>query len=115
MASYAQVKVSVRPEIAEAFKAACGKAGMSMASEITRFMLAYPSAVTKSATVKIGTRSERRKTVQMITAILKAIHAAEERYRDNIPENLQTGQAYENAGNAIERLDEAILALEEAF
>jgi len=115
MASYAQVKVSVRPEVAEAFKSACGKAGLSMASEMSRFMSAYPAAATKPATVKIGTRQERRKAVRTITAALEAIHTAEERYRDNIPDNLQSGQAYENADNTVDRLQEAISALAEAF
>ena len=115
MANYTQVKVSVRPEVAEDFKSACGRAGLSMAGEIARFMSTYPSAATKPAAVKIGTRPERRKAVRTITAALEAIHAAEESYRDNIPENLQPGQAYENAVNAVERLQEAISALEEAF
>jgi predicted lipoprotein len=115
MASYAQVKVSVRPEVAEAFKSACSRAGLSMASEMSRFMSIYPSAATKTSAVKIGTRPERRKTVRTITAALEAVHAAEESYRDNIPENLQSGQAYLNADNTVERLQEAISALEEAF
>ena len=115
MASYTQVKVSVRPEVAAAFKTACSRAGVSMASEMAWFMSTYPSAATKPAAIKIGTRPERRKAVRTITAALEAIRAAEESYRGNIPENLQTGQAYENADNAVERLQEAISALEDAF
>ena len=115
MASYAQVKVSVRPEVAESFKAACGKAGMSMAGEMARFMSAYPSAAVKPAAVKIGTRPLRRKAVRGIIEALVAIRAAEERYQENIPESLQAGQAYEDAEEAIQQLDEAISALGEAF
>ena len=115
MASYTQVNVSVCQEVAEAFKAACGRAGTSMRSEISRFMSSYPSAAIKPAAVKIGTRPERRKAVQAMTLALEAIRAAEEGYRDRIPEPLQAGQAFENADNAVERLEEAISALEEAF
>ena len=107
MASYAQAKVSTRPETAKEFKAACGRAGISMASEISRFMGAYPSATIRPMSTKVGTRPERRQAVQALTAALRAIHAAEERYRDNIPENLQAGQACEKADSALERLEEA--------
>jgi len=115
MASYTQVKVSVCPEIAESFRAACGRAGVSMAGELSQFMSGYPSSSTKPLSVRIGTRPERRHAVRAIMAALGAICAAEECYRDKIPENLQSGQAYEDADNAVERLEEAISALDGAF
>ena len=40
-ANYVQLKVSVRPEIAAAFKAACAASGVSMAGELSRFMAEY--------------------------------------------------------------------------
>jgi hypothetical protein len=112
---YTQVKVSVRPEVAEAFKRTCGMSGVSMASEISRFMSASHSTATKPVALKIGTRPERRRAVRQIVEALESIRAAEERYRDNIPENLQAGQAYENAENAVAGLEEAISVLEGAF
>jgi hypothetical protein len=37
-AHYTQVKVSVKPEVAEAFKNRCRADGVSMAAELSRFM-----------------------------------------------------------------------------
>lgn len=46
---------------------------------------------------------------------LEVVMAAEEEYRDNIPENLQGSERYNNAEAACESLYEAIESLEDAI
>jgi len=111
-----QLKVSIEPVIADAFKAACASAGVSMASELSRFMGDYANitAMAKKRD-KTSTRARRRKTVKEITALLCAVAEAEGGYADNIPENLSGSSAYDAAQSAVDALNEAISLLEGAF
>ena len=107
-ARYKQVKISVDSDIAEAFKARCAAANVSMASEIKGFMQArHPEKV------KASTRPLRRKAVTEIIDSLNLILGAEEVYRDNIPEEFT--QRYDVAEHACSQLSEAIACLEDAF
>ena len=54
------------------------------------------------------TKRKRRAEVARIIGQLELIKAGEERYRDNMPENLQNSAAYEQAEEFIEYLDEAL-------
>jgi flagellar biosynthesis chaperone FliJ len=55
-----------------------------------------------------STRRKRRKAIDGVVQQLVQIKAFEERYRDNIPENLQNSSVYESAEEYIACLDEAI-------
>ena len=114
---YTQVKVSVPPELAVAFKAKCEGAGVSMASEISRFMREYTSrhSPVKAQTNPFETRPQRRKAFNAIIEQLRAIMDAEQTYLDNIPENLQCSRFYEAAESSISALDEALDILSEAY
>ena len=122
-ARYVQVKVSVRPEIAEAFKAACAGADVSMAGELSRFMAEY-AAVTiarQAANTKtegadsVSTMKKRRKTVRAVARLLEQVRDAEERFIGNAPENLRSAPIYENAEQYASVLDDVIERLGEIY
>lgn len=46
---------------------------------------------------------------------LEMLHDEEEKYRDNIPENLQGSERYERAEEAVDALDSAMSSLEDAL
>ena len=109
-AHYTQIKVSVQPEIAAEFKKKCQAKGVSMASEISRFMT---KANNKPDTC--STRQRRRKALFSTIAQLEEIREAEKLYWDNIPINLQNGPAYEAAEQAVSALEEALELLYHAY
>ena len=47
--------------------------------------------------------------------LLEGVKDEEEKYKDNIPENLQNSERYEIAENACDNMDEALSILEEAL
>jgi len=109
-AHYAQVKVSVDPDIAAAFKADCQANGKSQASVLSGFMADY-SQLNPDKTEpadKLDTRKRRRAAIKMITARLENLLAAEENYRDNVPENLQGSKWHEASESSICALREVI-------
>ena len=117
LAHYTQVKVSVRPEIAAAFKSACETAGISMSSALSGFMEGYASNSAKKTPPQVltATRRQRRIAMKSLLACLEQIRGSEESYRDNIPENLQGGSAYDAADECVSILSEAIELLESAY
>jgi len=116
MAKTRQLKVSVDPGVAEAFKAACAASGVSMASELSRFMRGRADIpATAKMYDKTSTRARRRKTVQETIMLLRVVAGAEDAYRENIPENLSGGGAHDAAQAAVDALEEAIFILEGAF
>ena len=110
----AQVKVSVDPAIAAAFKAACAASNVSMAAELSRFMADYADCPTKrKAAPNYSTRRHRRTAIRAMVKELEQIRACEERGRDNCPENLLSSSVYEATEYAISNLDDGIDALSE--
>ena len=118
---YTQVKLSVNPEIAATFKASCFKKGVSMASEITRFMVgesdfANPSDTDSSkSSVAVGTRAQRRKAAKHILELLGHIIDAETQYMDNMPQNLRNSRNYDMAEQSLASLEGAFESLENAY
>ena len=105
---YTQVKISVEPELASIFKAACVKANESMANVLKKHMTTYSQAVSKAkAPTGVATRRQRRAAVKGLITQLEIIRLAEEGYRDRIPENLQGSSVYNNADEAIALMEEA--------
>ena len=104
-----QVKFTIESDIVSAFKARCESEGVSMASEVRRFMAGHrPAAKTRT-----GSRPDRRKAVRQIVALLGEIMDREADYRDSIPDEF-TGR-YGAADHACDQLEEAMACLEEAF
>jgi len=56
----------------------------------------------------LSTKRQRRAAIRSIMQQLEQIKAAEERYRDNIPENLQGSVVFEKADQYVSLLDEAL-------
>jgi hypothetical protein len=113
-----QIKVWTDPGIADAFKAACIAAGVSMASELTSFMAnrtAILSCVNEKSSIKLDTRGRRRKAVRSLISQLEMVCNEEYSYKERIPENLQNGAAFTNAEQSIELIEQAIDLLYEAF
>ena len=111
-ARYAQVKVSIDPQIAAAFKSACAASNVSMAAELSKFMADYSNSQAKhKAAPDYTTRRQRRSAVKAIMKQLSAMKAREEASRDNTPVNFQDCEAYETTEDVISSLEEAIEVL----
>ena len=115
---YTQLKISVDPELVAAFKAKCISEGVSMASEISKFMTVKTSGVSSPplvSTLPYGTRQKRRKAISKMIAMLTDIKDAEQGYLDRIPVNLQSSDLYEAAEETVGILEEAADILLEAY
>ena len=114
---YKQVKFSVAPHVATAFKAACEAANVSMASELSAFMSRYigDSTSTDGYSPDLSSRRKRRAALAFIILQLGRIRDNEEWYRDRIPDNLQGGTAFDNAEQCISSICDAIDLLESAY
>ena len=115
--SHTQVKVSVKQETAASFKKACEASNVSMASVISRFMEQFNGAAVKKPDYSpdLSTRRQRRAAIITMVRLLGRVLDNETRYMDNIPDNLQSGTAYENAGHCISTLEEVIDLLLSAY
>jgi hypothetical protein len=117
-ANYTQIKVSVNPEVAAAFKAACEADHVSMASELSGFMAGRAATALKRPDEKglqLANRGGRRKKLEILIRELEQIKDAEEAYQDAIPTNLQRSVRYENAEQCIGAIEEALDILKEAY
>ena len=117
--NYYQLKVSVPPDLAAAFKAACGKAGLSMANVLSQFMAQYSAQPVKESNPvqedDVSTRGKRRKLVHSYTLRMERVRDAEENYMLNIPENLQGSIRYEAAAQSVSVMDEVIERLGDIY
>jgi uncharacterized protein YdiU (UPF0061 family) len=108
-----QVKFTVDSSIAEAFKAACKEAGVSMASEFIQFMAdKIGTGKIKPALPSVVTRQLRRRELKTLIMRLSRILNAEEICRNNTPKNLQESEQYETTETCIEALSEVIEMME---
>jgi hypothetical protein len=116
-AHYAQVKVSVSPDIAATFKAACAAHGNSQAHVLSKFMVEYSQASFKKVEPvdSLNSRKKRRVAIKEIAARLAEVLAAEERYRDNVPENLEGSKWHEASEESIAILEEIIERLFDVY
>jgi hypothetical protein len=116
--NYNQIKADVPPETATAFKAACRANNEPVRQVLIGLMEEYsrlPMKAKKVAAPDYSTRAKRRKATAEIFDQLMEILEAEEAYKDAIPENLQGSKRYDAAEKAVDSLNEAIAAIEDAF
>jgi len=107
--NYTQVKVSVDPEVAAAFKEACASSGVSMARKLSQYMSEYSNMANKNKrSPEYSTKRQRRAAVKTIVQQLERIKEAEEQCQNAIPENLQGTVIFENADECISSLEEVI-------
>jgi len=114
---YTQVKISVDPATASAFKSACTASDVSMTSVLSKFMNQYSQTVIekKGYSLDLSTRRQRRAAIRSLIYQLLRVRDGEEHYRDNIPENLQGSEVFERADQCACLLNEAIELLESAY
>lgn len=113
---YTAVKVSIKPDVAAAFKEACAVANVSMAGELSRHMAEYSDvALERKVKPDYSTRRQRRAAMRDIIQRIERIRDAEERSRDNIPENLRGAAVYETSEETISTLDEMIELLSSTY
>ena len=113
-AKHTQIKASVDPDIASAFKQACAASNESMAAVLARFMADYSKSPAKPKnTPDYSTRRRRRAAIKGFIGQLEQVKMWEEKVRDNMPENLQGSSVYETAEEAVSSLEGAIDALTE--
>jgi len=115
--NYTQIKVSVKPETASAFKNACKISNVSMASVLSEFMDKYSNAsrVKGGYAPDLSEKKKRRAVVQTIIQQLERIIENEERYCENIPGNLRESVAFDRAEHTVSSLSEALELLTEAY
>jgi len=113
---YTQIKVSLKPAIAEAYKAACKRAGVKMAADLAAYMAKRAGKLDLIAKKRAAsTRGSRRKEITRIADMVEIVADCERNYMDRIPENLRNSQAYANAEETIMALEDAIDRLREAY
>ena len=116
--NYTQVKAYVAPEIASSFKAACAAAGVSMNSELSRFMADYCNAQAKKlakTTDFISTNRKRHKKHDELTRQLIQLRDAQECANDNVHENFRNTENFEASVERVTKMDEAIEILEDVY
>jgi hypothetical protein len=115
--NYKQIKIYASPEIVERFRVVCDAQGVSMSGELCRAMSEKIGAAGKARQKRdmFSTRGLRRKSLQAIISQLETMRGAEEQYKENIPDNLQTSVAYDNADRAVSTLEDAIALLEDVY
>jgi len=116
--NYSQVKVSVDPDVAAAFRAACRRDGRSMASVLSQFMAHYSADAKEGKATSeddVSTRGKRRKLVRSYAKRIERVRDAEENYMSNIPANLQGSVRYEAAEQSVSVMDSVIELLGEIY
>ena len=106
-----QVKYTIDSYIVSAFKKRCASEGVSMTSEISKFMVTHKPR--ENLKITSDTRPLRKKAVKKIVELLNDIMQKEEIYQDSIPEQFQ--QRYETAEHSCEQLSQAISCLDDAY
>ena len=117
-AHYTQVKISVDPEIATAFKSACAASGISMAGELSRYMSEY-GAIAKKTKPKpacdASTKRQRRKIIATVMLLMEQVRDGETHSHENVPENFQGSSSYESAEESISVIENVIELLETIY
>jgi hypothetical protein len=109
--SYTQLKISVDPQLAAAFKSACIASGRSMASVLAHFMADFARSETSTPNADLHTKRQRRAEIQNIIKRLRRVRDSQQRSLDRIPVNLHSAPAFDSAESWISSLDEAIDSL----
>ena len=114
-----QVKVSISPDLAKAFKTACESSNVSMAKTLSGYMAEYANAIEKAkAKPKVdglATKRQRRGAIKRIIEQMEQIKKAQEQSRDRIPNNFQNSTVYEASDECVTLLEEAIELLETIY
>jgi len=119
--NYTQVKISVDPDVAAAFKAACTSINVSMAGILSQFMSDYSGLVRSGGFgdnadhFDFSTRRKRRMVIKHVIQLLHSVMEGELFSMDRIPNNLKGTSAYESAEEIVSQLGEAIETLGQLY
>jgi hypothetical protein len=115
--NYTQIKVSIKPDLAAAFKSACIASDTSMARILSQFMKQFSNTASCKGgySPDLASRRQRRAALRSLIQQLERIMVGEERYRDNIPDNLQGSASFDRADQCVSVLQEALELLESAY
>lgn len=109
---YKQLKFSLHPEIADAFKSACAERGLSMASVISQFMCDYSDIhhtnAIKLEPDKLASRRLREKAMYAVITTITAIYNKEAESLAKIPVNFRDSDAYTETERIAEALETAL-------
>jgi hypothetical protein len=120
---YKQVKISVNRGLAEAFKAACEAAGVSMAGEIAAFMsercgreaetevsehCRSRNTICGNDTDTLSSKRKRRAAIKKILSQLETIEDAQRSALENTPENLRGSDVYGDAEDSLALIEDAL-------
>jgi len=117
--NYAQIKVSVNPAVAEAFKNACSENGVSMAHTLSSFMAEYAngcdmkavngsSGNSRSSVHGVRTLRQRRVLMTAICHEIEDLISGESICLQNTPDNLQHSEQYTIAEERLASLEEVL-------
>ena len=115
--NYVQMKISIAPGIAAAFKAKCAASGVSVTSELTRLMGGKSAnrRIQKPNADMYRTRRLRRSSLEVLIEHIEAMRDAEQYYLDAMPDNLGTSPMHDAAEEIVSALDDALDSLYGAF
>jgi len=115
--NYVQIKISVAPNIATAFKAKCAASDVSITSELTRLMggKSTSNKMQRPTVDMYLTRRLRRSGLEFLIAHIEAIRDAEQDYLNAIPTNLVTSPMHDATEQSVSALDDALDSLYGAF
>jgi hypothetical protein len=120
-AHYAEVKASLDKNLVCSFKTKCRDNNMSIAGVLSGFMNEYCGVSKQSKTKTVGksaridTRPKRRRMTAKIAVQLDSILQYEIEYRENMPANLQESIRAVSSDYSIEKLNEALEAINDAY
>jgi hypothetical protein len=117
---YTNVTVAMDPGLAAKLKNDCEEKCVSVTSVITGLVAGYldaePPAVKEKPQKKApDNRGRRSRDLWKLIDAIEDIYNGEERYLNNIPENLQGSVRYKNAEGSVKHLRSAIDELKEAY
>jgi hypothetical protein len=117
---YTNVTAAMDPELAAKLKENCKENSVSVTSVITELVAGYlnteaPEPKERPQKKAPDNRGRRSKELWKHISAIEEICRGEERYLDNIPENLQSSIRYENAESSVEHLQSAIDELKEVY
>jgi hypothetical protein len=116
-ANYAQIKISIKPDLAAKFKALCIADKTTVTAELSKFMANRCDVADRERRRKdlLTTRGGRRKLMALKCQEIEMILNYESEYHSRIPENLQGSVNYEMSEQCIEDIEEALVILERAY
>jgi hypothetical protein len=117
MGEMKQVKIYVEPELAATFATLCRAGGVSVTAELSGYMRKRTGRREPSTASGIHTdvRRQRKAAMRHAVTLLEKIRDDEGAYFEAMPESLKASELGEDAEQTVNRINDALDALGEAF